>query len=112
MKFTNTYTNIGLLQPITSTAKATLFAFDTTLENYGDVVVNIWLPNWAFINDSKIAKIIENKDDKWVEVEAQIIHDFNYRIFNKELDLELNNLNLDDLKRLINKKEIKVLEND
>lgn len=112
MKFTNTYTTIGQMSPIHATAKATLFEFETNLENYGDVVVSIWLPNWSFIQDHKIGKILENGSKKYVDIDAQIIHDFSYRVFNKDLDLELNNLTLDDLTKLINGKEIKELSND
>lgn len=96
MKFTNIYVEKNLI-PVFTTDKATLFKFDAQVKDIGDVVLNIWLPNWAFANTKKIFDLILDKKEKLVSVDLQIIEDFNYRVFNKELNIEINNINIDQL---------------
>lgn len=98
MKFTNTYTSKDLI-PVYNTGKATLFKFATTSKEEGDIVLNIWLPNWAFVNSKKIYDILENKKEKLVEVSLQIIEDFNYRVFNEDLNIN-KTITLDELLKL------------
>lgn len=100
MKFTNKYIEMELI-PVYNTGKATLFKFDTILEE-GDVVLNVWLPNWSFINDGKILKSIENKKEKYMDVNIQIIEEFNYKVFNKDLEIE-KTIDLDELIKLTQK---------
>lgn len=98
MEFTNTYTNKEMA-PVFNTGKATLFKFDAVLEEVGDVVLKIWLPNWAFLPSKKIIKILENRSEKIVDVDIQIIKEFNYRVFNEDLDIN-KTITLDELLKL------------
>lgn len=103
MKFTNKYENVTV-KFVTDTMKAMLLEFGTTYENVGDVALQMWLPKWAVKLNQYLGmnQYGEYEKNQPVDLGIQEIEEFEYKVFNKELDIE-EKVDFKKLMELINK---------